>query len=476
MAKNEQIAAEVLSAVGGKENVASASHCLSRLRLVLKDESLALDDAITAVDGVFAVNHVGPQLQVIIGPTVGDVYKVFVALAGLEETAQIQEDLDDTNVPKQKLTLKRAGGLALDYLTGSIGPLLPILMAAGLFKTVQVILGPTLLGVIAEGQDIYILCDVVFRAVFYFLPVYLGYSAARKRNASPVLGMLLACLLVVPNFVEIVDAGGTFSVYGIPAPAVDYSQSVLPILLSVWVMSFVERFFNRVVPEMLKTVFAPFLTVAVMLPIMFCVLAPIGYWCGELLSGVFIAAGNAGGIVTVLTLGILTAVQPLLVVTGMSKVLSAIAITILSTEGSESFLLVANIISNFGVWAVGLAMALRFKDQQSKFTGINCLVSGAVGGLSEPALYGICLRYPRVFVGVIAGGLAAGLICGAAGVQYMTLGSTSVLCLLSFISADSMNVVFAGIAAVAGFVVSLAVSYFFGFTTKDVEEAAARAA
>lgn len=472
MANNEQIAADVLAAVGGKENISSASHCLSRLRLLLKDESLAPDDAIKAIDGVLNVNHVGPQLQVIIGSNVIDVYKAFIALADLDETEQIQENLDE---PKRKLTPKLIGGLALDYLTGSIGPLLPVLMTAGLFKTLQVVLGPTLLGIISAEDDLAILCNMVFNAVFYFLPIYLGYTAARKRNASPVLGMLIACVMVVPTFVDIVSAGGTFSVYGIPAPTVTYSQSILPILLSVWVMGYVEKFFNRVVPVVLKTVFAPFLTIAVMLPITLCALGPIGYWCGELLSGVFIAASNAGGIVTILALGILTAIQPLLVATGMSKVLSAIAITTLSTVGVESFLLVANVISNFGVWAASLAFALRFKDQQSKSTGINCFVSGAVGGICEPSLYGVCLRYPRVFIGVIAGGLVAGLICGAAGVDYHTLGSTSVLCLLSFIGPDASNVVFAAVAGAAGFLVSLVVSYLFGFTAQDVEQAAKQA-
>lgn len=468
MATNEQIARDVLAAVGGRENIASAAHCLSRLRLTLKDATLAPDDVIREIDGVINVNHLGSQLQIIIGTNVVDVYKAFVAEAGLDETEQIPENLD---APKQKLTPRALAGNALDYLTGSMGPLLPVFMCAGLFKTLQVVLGPTLLGVIAPEQDLHVLCDIVFRGVFYFLPIYLGYSAARKLNASPVLGILLAAVLVVPNFTSIVSEGGAFSVYGIPAPAIDYAQSLLPILLSVWAMSYVERFFNRTVPVMLKTVFAPFLTMIVMLPLEFCLFGPIGYWCGQALSGFFVAAGNAGGIVTVLSLGLLTAVQPLLVATGMSKVLSAIAITTLTTQGVEPFLLVANVISNFGVWATGLAMAARFKDKQSKATGINCFVSGIVGGLAEPSLYGICLNKPRTFVGVVAGGAVAGVICGLAGIKYYALGSTSILCLLSFVSADQANLVFAAIAGAAGFAVSFIVNYFFGFTKDEVAEA-----
>lgn len=472
MATNEQIAKDVLVAVGGKGNVISATHCMSRLRLNLKDETLAPDDGIKAVEGVINVAHVGPQMQVIIGPNVANVYKAFVAEAGLDEEEQIEENLD---APKQKLTPKAIGLAALDYLTGSMGPLLSVFMCAGLFKTIQVILGPTLLGVITPEQDLYILSDIVFKGVFYFLPIYLGYSAARKLKANPALGILLAAVLVVPNFTQIADAGGTFSVYGIPAPTISYAQSVLPILLSVWAMSYVERFFNKVVPVMLQTVFAPFLTMVVMLPIEFCLFGPLGYWCGEALSGVFVAAGNAGGIVSVLALGTLTAIQPLLVATGMSKVFSAIAITTLTTQGVEPFLLVANVISNFGVWAVGLAMAARLKDKDSKATGLNCFVSGAVGGLSEPALYGICLSRPRTFIGVIAGGAVAGIICGLASVKYYALGATSVLRLLSFISPNQANVIFAAVAAVAGFIVSFAVNYFFGFSKKEIEESVAKA-
>ncbi len=472
--KNKQIATDVLEAVGGKENVKTAVHCMSRLRLQLKDASRCKDDeALKAIDGVLGVNHVGEQLQVIIGPNVDEVYRNFCSLSGLDEQEAVPEDLDG-DLPKGKLTLKQFGLNTLDYLTGSISPILPALMVAGLFKTLQVILGSTLLNVIAETDDLYILCDMVFNAVFYFLPVYLGFTTARKLGVTQVLGVMIACIMLVPSFVEMAENGDSFSVYGIPCSVVTYSQTILPILLSVWAMSFVERFFNRLFPDMLKTTFAPFCTIAVMLPVSLCLLGPIGSWAGTLIGDVFFAAGNAGGIISVLAVGILTALQPFLVVTGMHQVLTTLGLATLTANGFESFVLIANLLSNFAVWAVGLAAFLRFKDAKTKATGLSCAFSGVVGGLTEPTLYGILLRYPRAFAGTAVGGLCAGLICGIFGVGYYNLGASSILCLLSFIAPDGgSNFIFACIAGAVGFAVSLVVTYFVGFSKKDVEDALA---
>ncbi len=472
--QNKQIAIDVLEAVGGKENVKTAVHCMSRLRLQLKDASHCQDDTeFKAIEGVLGVNRVGEQLQVIIGSNVNGVYRNFCALAGLDEQDAVPEDLDGV-LSKDKLTLKQFGLNTLDYLTGSISPILPALMAAGLFKTLQVILGSTLLDVIAETDDLYVLCDMVFNGVFYFLPVYLGFTTARKLGVTPVLGVMLACILLVPSFVEMADSGDSFSVYGIPCSVVSYSQTILPILLSVWVMSFVERFFNRVFPDMLKTTFTPFCTIAVMLPITLCALGPIGSWAGTLIGNAFFAASNAGGIISVLAVGILTALQPFLVVTGMHQVLTALGLTTLAVNGFESFVFIANLISNFAVWSVGIAAFLRFKDAKTKTTGLSCAFSGVVGGLTEPTLYGILLRYPRAFAGTAVGGLLAGLICGVCGVGYYNLGASSILALLSFIAPDGgSNFIFACIAGAVGFVVSLVVTCLVGFSKKDIDEALA---
>lgn len=377
----------------------------------------------------------------------------------------------DADEGKWQLRLKSIGSGILDYLSGSVSPILPAFMVAGLFKTVQVILGPTLLGLISADDDLYLLCNQVFNAVFYFLPVYLGYTSARKLGATPVLGLLVACILLEPSFVKMSEEGAALSVYGIPTIAYEYRQTVLPILLSVWVMSYVERFFNRVLPEMLRTTFAPFLTIAVMLPVTLCALGPFGWLAGDLIAKGLLAAANAGGAFSVLAMGALTALQPLLVVTGLHQVLIALGLSTLASQGSESFVYVANTIFNWTIWAVGLAAFLRFKDAGQKAVGLNCLISGAIGGLSEPTLYGLCLRYPRSFAGPVVGSLAAGLFCGAFHVTYYILGGGSVLSILCFMNpAGGPNVLFAFAAGLIAFAVSLVVTLAVGFGEAAADE------
>lgn len=471
MDKNETIAQAVLEAVGGKENVAFATHCMTRLRLKLKDDALVNETALKDIKGVLGTNRVGEQLQVIIGGNVEPVYHYFCNLAGVQETEQIQENLD--GAASGKLKPKDIGTAILDYVSGSIAPFLPAIMTAGLFKTIQVVLGPMLLGIISDESDFAFVCNMVYQAVFYFMPVYVAYSAAHKLHTSKILALLIACLLIEPTFVARVGEGTALTVYGIPAPLNTYSQTVLPILLSVWVMSYVERFFNKHIPDLLRTLFAPFLTMAVMLPIVFCLLAPLGNYAGEIINLIFSAIANAGGIVSILGIALLTAIQPPLVVTGMHQVIGALAITTALQTGSEGFVLVSNLLSNFAIWAVGLAAFLRFKDEDSKMMSLNCLVSGALGGISEPTLFGLCLTHPRAFIGTGVGGFCAGLIAAIGGARVYSAGATSVLEVLNFVDpAGGSSFVWACVAGAVGFVVSLVVTYFFGFSKEDVEKAA----
>lgn len=474
MADNRKIAEEVLPAVGGKENIAYLTHCMSRLRFAFRNDDLVSDDELKAIDGVLGVAHVGDQCQVIIGPNVDGVYREICAMTDIAEQAAVDEDLNGVGKKKKPLTLKGVGTFLLDYLTGSVSPVLPVFLVAGLFKTVQVILGPTLLGLLAADNDLYLLCDMVFNAAFYFLPVYLGFTSARKLEVTPVLGVLMACVLLEPSFVELVNNGGSFSVYGIPAMAVSYKQTLLPILLSVLVMSKVEPFFDRTCPSMVRSTIASFLTIAVMLPITFCVLGPIGSVLGDLIGNLLVSAADAGGIPAIAAVGILTAVQPLLVVTGMHQVLIALALSTLASQGSEAFEFVATITSNWAIWAVGMAAFIRSKDPDMKTTGLSCFISGIVGGLTEPTLYAICLRYPRTFAGPIVGGLVGGLFCGIFGVACYNLGASSILSILAFINpAGGPNMILALAAGILAFVVSLIITVIIGIEDDGKREATA---
>ena len=314
---NKQIATDVLELVGGAENVSVATNCMTRLRLTPKDNNKADVEKIKKVKGVLGCQFAGSQLQVIIGQNVPKVLAEFVAMSGVKQGAAVDENLD---APKEKFELKNLPNIILDYLSGSMTKLIPLLMAGGLFRTIAAVLGPTMLGVLSDTDPTYtFLYTTLYEATFTFIPIYLGYAAAKKLGASPVLGMLLGGALMAPSVVSVAtqEGGGIISVYGIQIAAANYQQSVLPIILSVPVLYFVEKFFKKVMPDVLSTVFTPFCTMIVTIPIAFIVLAPIGNEIGSLIANALFGLADLGGIGILIVMAILGAFWQLFVVCGM---------------------------------------------------------------------------------------------------------------------------------------------------------------
>ena len=315
MADNRKIAEDVLKAVGGSANVTHATHCMTRLRLNLKDEKIADDNVIKKIDGVLGVVHQGGQTQIIIGQNVPKVYQAFCELGGIGagSAAAAQEDK-----PKEKLTAKAVFNNILNYLSGSLTPLIPVIIAAAMFKTIMAIIGPDMMGIVTAESDLYRLLDFVYDAGFYFLPIYLGYTAAKKIGTSEVLAMFLGGVLLSPDFMAIVGAGEPFKVFGIPTSLNNYSQSVLPMILSVFVLKYVHDFFKKHVPDTLSTIFVPLLTMLVMIPVSLCLLAPLGANVGAVISTGLLSFGAVGGFVAV---AVIAALWEFLVMTGMHQVM-----------------------------------------------------------------------------------------------------------------------------------------------------------
>lgn len=460
---NKQIAMDVLAAVGGAENVTSVAHCMTRLRFTLKDEGIPDTDAVTSIKGVLGAQFSGGQYQVIVGQNVPKVYRELCALGGFAEQAAIDENLD---APKQKLTPKVIGQNIMNYLSGSMMPMIPAMVVAGMFKMMQVILGPSMLGVITETDDFYLLMDFMYQAFFYFLPVFLGYTAAKHLNVTPVLGMLVGCILIVPGFVQLAAEGAPFSVYGIPCTPRSYAQTVLPALLSIWVMMYVERFFKRIVPDILTTLFTPFLTIVVMIPIVYCLLAPIGAVCGDAISGGLLVFGDNFGFIAV---AIVAALWQFLVLTGMHAVVITIVYAALATNGVDNFILVAGIIATYATYGMALGSFLRLHGDD-KVLSLGYFVSAFVGGVTEPAMYGIAFRYKRPFAGIVAGGFVGGLVAGILHIGVYTPGSANVLNLLRFVNGGTENLIGAIASCFIAMAVAAAVTYFLGFTKEDVEK------
>ena len=457
-----QIAENVLKQIGGKDNVSKVLHCQTRLRFNLKDESIADDAKIEAITGVLGVVRAGGQLQVVVGTEVKDVYREICEIGNFENT-----DKDIVPVKKEKITIKSIGNGILDAISGSMGPAIPAIVASAFFKMLVAVLGPDVLDVLHEGNDLYTLFTFVGDAAFYFFPVIVGYTSAKKFNLNPVLGILMGAILIHPTFVGLV--GKEFTVYGIPCNVQSYASSIVPIILSNWVMSYIAHFFDRIIPGSIRSVFSPAFTLAAMLPIALCVFGPAGAFIGEyVVAALFSLEGIAGFI----GIGLIAALYPVLVMTGMHMVLITTLFQIFATKGFDGFAAVAVSVSSFSIMGVGIGAFLRLKNKEQKALALSYGITAIVAGTSEPTIYGICTKYKKPFIGLLAGGFLGGAYAGLTGVIDATLvQSSNIFAALCFLGKSQANVVNGIIACVIAFVATAVFVYFFGFdkNEKDIQ-------
>ncbi|MDR2538546.1 MAG: PTS transporter subunit EIIC [Bifidobacteriaceae bacterium] len=447
MGEYDQLAEAIIEKIGGKDNVSYASHCITRLRLNLKNPSLANKDGIQEIDGVIGTLDSGGQLQIIIGQHVPKVYRDFVAKTEIETRAAIPENLDDQ--PKEKLTPKVIGNNILGYLSGSLIQIIPILTAAGMFKATLTVIAPGMLNLVSDESDLYILMDFIYNAGFYFFPIYVGYAAANKIGVTPVLGMFMGGILIAPKLIEIADAGTPFTVYGIPMMVNNYSSTVVPILLSVWIMSYVEGFFKKVMPDAFSTIFTPFFTIAIMVPVSLCALAPLGAFIGSsVISPALLGLGSVAGFLAVAVIG---ALWQYIVLTGMHHVLIVAAISIMMEQGSEGVVMVGANCASIATFGIAFGAFLVLKNKQEKALSLGYFVSGIIGGITEPAMYGLGIRYGKPFIALSIGGFLGGLYAGLTGVQYYVFGATNFLSILGFVGGGSTNLINGIIASVIAF-------------------------
>lgn len=453
---NAEKANAIIEAVGGKDNVSSVSHCMTRLRLVLKDESKANDDQVKDIDGIIGVAHAGGQYQIIVGQSVPKVYEEVVKM-GVAASGVVDEQLDEVS---QGFNVRNIGKNIMNYLSGSMVQLIPIMIASAMFKTLQVFLGPDLLKLIAPESDLYRLLDFLYNAGFYFMPIYIGYAAAKKLNANPFLGMYMGGILIAPALIEIVTAGEPFKVFGVSIRLVNYSQSVMPILVCVWILSYVEKLLKKYIPEALSTIFVPFLTMLVMVPISLWVAAPIGSVLGDYIGGGLNWMAQHGGFIAVV---VIAALWEFLVMTGMHTVVLLPGIMNLLSGNPDSCVMVAGGMATWAAFGMALGAFLRLKDKKEKSLAAGYFASGFVGGVTEPVLYGIGMKFKKTFICLMIGGALGGLYAGLTNVTVYLLGATNFLSVLGYVAGGTANLVNSIIASAIAMFGTAALVYFFGF-------------
>ncbi|MBS5000271.1 PTS transporter subunit EIIC [Holdemania filiformis] len=457
----KQATAEIIAAAGGKENIAAATHCMTRLRLNLKDEGLSSDEAINKIEGVISVVHAGGQVQVVIGQGVDKVYDELCRIAGFETQNRISEDLDNVKT-KEKLTPKSVINSMMGALSGSITPILPIFIAAGIFKMIAVLFGPKNFGLLTETSHLFMLCNIVGSAGYYFLPFYAAYSAAKKFNCNPIMALLFAGVMLHPDMLAIVSSGEAFTVYGIPMKLVSYVQAVIPMVLIVWAMSYVEKWLKKVLPNMVRTIGLPVLTMAIMLPVGLCVLGPVCTIIMGWIADLIVWLSSTVGILAMVVVAVL---WPLVISFGMHVPVMTALLPAWMEMGFDAIVSPATIAQSMAAIGAELGYALRSDGVENRSLGWSCFVTNVTANIGEPWLYGIYLRDKKAMlwhaIGAASGALTMGLL-GAKVVMFSGVGFPW-LNPLRF----GEDMILGAIGCIVAFAVSLTLSLLFGFTKKD---------
>ena len=453
-----KLAAEVIRLVGGKENITDVGHCATRLRFCLKDAGLARTDELKATAGVIGVVNKGGQYQVIIGNEVNEVYAEVTAQLGVAPTPEEADCGDCGDEPEEK---KGPVAKVLDIIAGSFFPIIPALVGAGMVKALLSLL--VAFKLVDSSTETYQIINLIADAGYYFMPVLLAVSSARKFRVNEYLAATLGCIFVSPSLASLFsaasEAGTTVHFFGIPVTQATYSNSVVPILLTIWLMSYVEPFFNRVIPKAVRTIFAPMFTLLVVAPIGLIVLGPIGTWVGDLI-GAFVSLLNSYASWLVPTL--VGAFTPLMVMCGMHYGLIPVGINMLATTGTDIVAGPGMLVSNIAQGGASLAVAVRAKKENIKSLATSCGIS-AICGITEPAMYGISLRFKRPLIAAMTGGAVGGFFMGIFHVWRFAQVSPSIFALPSYIGPDGLrNMYLAAVGCLISFVISFAVSYVLG--------------
>lgn len=451
-------AKSIIELSGGKTNISHSLHCATRVRFNLKSFDTVKIEKIKEVPGVMGVMKVGDQLQIIIG---ADVNQVFDEVSIYLEN-EVSKNEEPAPTSKHKLNILKTIGLGiLDGLSSTMGPVIPAIVACAFFKMLAAILGPDLLNLLPVGSDISILLTFVGDAGFYFFPVIVGYTAAKKFGVTPVLGILLGAILIHPTLIQMVSKGTPFSVFGFPVYMTNYSGTIIPTILSVWVMSYVEKLFNKYIHKSIRSVFAPAFTIIVMLPLTLCLIGPSGAFLSNYVVNGLLGLQNYVGF---LGIAIIAALYPILVMTGMHMVLITALFQIFATQGWDGFSAPALCYASFSVMGVSLGAFLRLKNKEQKSLAASYAITAIIAGTSEPTIYGICTRYKKPFIGLMAGGFAGGLYGGIMKVISATLvPSSSVTATLAFVGKSTENIVNGVIGSLIALIVASICTYFWGF-------------
>lgn len=429
-------AAKIIKNVGGKENITKLIHCSTRLRFSLVDYDKANLDALKQVDGVLGAVIASGQCQIIIGNAVVEMFDAINAqLGSLDGNATAA-------VPKQKWYQ-----VFLDFLVGIFQPLVPAIAGAGVLKSLLILFSSV--GWMSVTSPTYQIFSFIGSAPLYFLPLLVAVTTAQKLNVNVLVSLSIVSVLVYPDMVTLLGKGA--KLFGIGVTNITYSSQVFPAILAVLLYAVLEKYVTKYCPKPVRIFLVPLICMAITVPATLLVLGPIGYTIGTVISTVILFLfKHLGWLAT----GLLAAILPLMVATGMHKAMLPYAVATMTSTGKELLYLPASLAHNISESGVCFGVAVRTKDEKTRATAISAGIS-ALFGITEPSLYGLTLQHKRALIPVMISSGITGAIIGMMGIKAFALVGPGVASMTMYVDkSNSMNFVYAWIALAIALVLS----------------------
>lgn len=449
----KKIANEILDLIGGSKNVSTLEHCSTRLRFGLVDKSVVNVEKIKKIKGVMGVVD-GSQFQIVIGNNVVEVYDELLKICPVTGNQVAETKKDD----------RKWGAKLLEFVISVFQPLVPTIAGAGVLKSVLLLL--SMFGLLASDSTVYTALAAISDATFYFLPIMVAVTTANTLKSNRLVAIAAVGYLLLPATTAALADGMTL--FGFAVKNITYSSQVFPAILCVIFLSLMERGFNKISPKAIRIFFVPMMSLAITIPVTLLVLGPLGYNIGTLFTAVILALYGKLGFVA---LGLLAAILPFMIATGMHKTLLPYAITTYGQLGYEALYMPASLAHNISESGACFAVALKSKDGDLKQTALSAGIS-ALMGITEPALYGVTLQNKKAMMGVVLSGAISGMLMGLFVVKAFIIVGPGLASMSMFVdAANGSNFMYACI----GFAVALLGSFIITFVSwkdsdSDVEE------
>lgn len=461
--EHAKAAAEILELCGDGGNISSVTHCATRLRLFIVDKQKVDVEQIKKIKGVLGTVYAGDEFQIVLGknliPVYNEVSRLYASGDGSSRTDAEESRPKEKENKTGKEKIKDLGGRLVGFISASVTPMIPGLVAGGMLKTLLLLI--TLAWAPFEETQTYNLLSMAANVPFFFMPVFVAYGAARKLAATPVFAMVAAAGLVYPDFITLLAGEEAVSILSIPVMSVKYSSTLLPALLIAVCACYVEKLLVKIIPGILRPVLLGVGTITITYILGITILGPFGDIAGSYVVNIFLWSSEHMGPVAV---GLLAGCMPFLVMTGMHHAVTPFMVQAIADPGYDVLFRPAYLLHNMAEGGACLGVGLRARNKAIKAECFSLAFGCIVAGVTEPAIYGVNLPLKKPMAGVVAGAAAGGVVAGIMGATAFVYGYSTILAIPIF-----QQTILAIVAAIiTAILVAAAVTFVLGFDESEI--------